>query len=126
MTRDAFKLFGLVLLTQFPTELALAQEAPFSSRKPVAEADVQAAITDVAELARDLQKNLKGYHDHLKKAMEIYGRGFSFYDQGKCALRDRTCLAGRWRSRDPVPCAGGRQSTRAIRGVNRQRGKTPL
>ena len=61
-----------------PGEAPVAQTAQgknSNTSQPVTEADVLNAIKDVDDLARGLQKGLDAYREHLKKAMEIYGRG---------------------------------------------------
>jgi len=43
---------------------------------PITEAEIRAAIGNVDELARNLQKNRETYQAHLKRALKSYGQGF--------------------------------------------------
>jgi len=43
---------------------------------PITEAEIRAAIGNVDELSRTLQRNLGTYQTHLKRALKSYGQGF--------------------------------------------------
>ena len=46
---------------------------------------------------------------------DLYGRGFPLYDQGRCSVCDRTCLAHEWRSGDSISREnGGGQSVQSV------------